>query len=162
MTTLRDLSSDMLQALENAFDPDTGELTQSFESLRSTFKDKATSIALYILDVQGDILKLQGEIERLSKITRRKQNKIASLKEYLSFYMKETGCSEISANLLSIKLQIERDESVEVDAGFEFPEHLCHAPKPGLPNKAKIKAALEAGEYIEGARIVKKDRLTIQ
>ncbi|MGL4272043.1 MAG: siphovirus Gp157 family protein, partial [Pseudomonas paracarnis] len=43
----------------------------------------------------------------------------------------------------------------------EFPPELCNDPKPPTPSKAKIKAAIKAGEAVAGARIVRKDRLTI-
>ena len=55
-----------------------------------------------------------------------------------------------------------RDVSVELDEGAEFPPELCNDPKPPTPSKTKIKAAIEAGEAIAGARIVRKDRLTIK
>jgi len=39
---------------------------------------------------------------------------------------------------------------------------LCNEPRPPAPSKTKIRAAIEAGEPISGARIVRKDRLTIK
>lgn len=44
----------------------------------------------------------------------------------------------------------------------EFPPELCNEPRPPAPSKTKIRAAIEAGEPISGARIVRKDRLTIK
>jgi len=63
--------------------------------------------------------------------------------------------------LFSAKLYLERDESVEIDADAKFPPELCNDPKPPTPSKTKIKAAIKAGEAVAGARIVRKDRLTI-
>ena len=68
--------------------------------------------------------------------------------------MKELG-------LFGAKLYPERDESVEIDADAEFPPELCNDPKPPTPSKTKIKAAIKRGEAIAGARIVRKDRLSI-
>ena len=56
---------------------------------------------------------------------------------------------------------MERDESVELEPDAEFPAALCNDPKPPTPSKTKIKAAIKAGEAVAGARIVRKDRLTI-
>ena len=78
-----------------------------------------------------------------------------------------TGTSEIKAQdgTFSAKLYLDRDESVEIDVGAEFAPELCNPPKPPpplTPSKKLIKEAIERGEPIKGARIVKHDRLTIK
>ena len=59
-------------------------------------------------------------------------------------------------------LHIGRDEAVKIEEGATFPPELCNDPKPPTPSKTKIKAAIKAGEAVAGARIVRKDRLTIK
>ena len=77
--------------------------------------------------------------------------------------MKATGILEVKheLGLFAAKLHPERDESVEIDADAEFPPELCNDPKPPTPSRTKIKAAIKAGEAVAGARIVRKDRLSI-
>ena len=84
-------------------------------------------------------------------------------KTYLADCMKATGTTEVKheLGLFSAKLHIGRDESIEIDEGATFPPELCNAPKPPAPSKTAIKAAIKAGEAVAGARIVRKDRLTI-
>lgn len=86
------------------------------------------------------------------------------LKESLYAAMKATGTTSIKSDdgLLSAVLYIERDESVELDEGATFPPELCADPKPPAPSKQKIRQAILSGQPIAGARIVRKDRLTIR
>lgn len=61
-----------------------------------------------------------------------------------------------------MKLYPERDESIEIEDGATFSPELCCEPKPPTPSKSKIKDAILAGEPVNGARIVRKDRLVIK
>jgi len=82
---------------------------------------------------------------------------------YMAECMKATGVSKLSADgLATATLYPDRDESVEIDDGAVFDQSLCVDPKPPGPSKAKIRAAILAGEPVAGARIVRKDRLTIK
>ena len=78
--------------------------------------------------------------------------------------MRGSGINELRANDGSfvVKLFIDRDESVEIDEGAEFPAALCNDPKPPVPSKTKIRVAILAGQPVSGARIVRRDRLTIK
>jgi hypothetical protein len=78
--------------------------------------------------------------------------------------MAATGTSKLTSldGLFTATRYPLRDVSVEIDEGAEFPPELCNEPKPPTPSKTKIKAAIEAGEAIAGARIVRKDRVTIK
>jgi hypothetical protein len=62
----------------------------------------------------------------------------------------------------SARLCLAMDESVEIDALTNFSASMCLAPKGLAPDKAKIKAAILAGEPVAGARIVRKVRLAIK
>ena len=86
------------------------------------------------------------------------------MREYLAENMKTAGIHEIKASDASfvVKLYPERDESVVIEDGAVFPASLCNDPKPPTPSRTKIKNAILAGEPIQGAYIVRKDRLTIK
>ena len=61
-----------------------------------------------------------------------------------------------------VKLYVDRDEFVEIEEGAKFDPELCNDPKPPEPSKTKIKNAILAGQPVAGARIIRKDRLTIK
>ena len=81
--------------------------------------------------------------------------------------MKATGTLSIKSadGLLEATLYIDRDESIVLDEGAQFAESLLNPQKPApprTPSRDLIKKAILAGEAVNGARIVRKDRLTIK
>ena len=100
--------------------------------------------------------------DMLTKVEAR-EKRLERFEAYLADCMKATGITEVKheLGLFGAKLYLERDESVVIDTDAECPPALCNDPKPPTPSKAKIKAAIKAGEAVAGARIVRKDRLSI-
>jgi hypothetical protein len=162
MTSLYALSHDFAKSLDQLFDPETGEALPAFEELRGQLATKGASVAAYLLDVEADASKAQAAINRIKELQAAYERKAQRLREYLADSMKTAGISEIKGDAFVVKLYPGRDESVEIDADAVFDASLCADPKPPAPSKAKIKAAILAGQPIAGARIVRKDRLTIK
>ena len=164
MKPLYQLSADLTAELDAAFDPETGEALPVFEEKRIIWANKAKSIVAYMLNREAEQAMLTEAIKRMQK--RLKSAKRASewLHDYLAENMATTGISKIDAEDGSFQatLYLERDVSVEIANGATFPPELCNPPKLGEPSKTLIKAAIEAGEPIKGAMIVRKHRLVIK
>ena len=150
--------------LDNAFDPETGEALPAFEEQRALIGSKVNQVAAYILNTELDAEAAKQAIKRIDAIAKAAEKKAEHLRKYLADNMRASGITEIKADDRSfvVKLYIDRDESVELDDGAAFPPELCADPKPPLPSKTKIKAAILAGESVAGARIVRRDRLQIK
>ena len=164
MTSLYQLATDFRDQLESLFDPETGEALPAFDEFRVMLGNKANQVAAYILNCELDAAQADMAIERIMKIRDSKTLRAARLREYLADNMKTAGINEIKASDSSfvVKLYPDRDESLVLDADVTFPPELCGDPKPPLPSKTKIKNAILAGQPVAGARIVRKDRLTIK
>lgn len=164
MPTLYALTEEFRLSLDGAFDPDTGEALPAFEQCRALWGSKARDVAAYILNCEADAAQAKAALERIKALATAYENKANRLRSYLLENMKATGINELKANDGSFvaKLYIGRDESVEIEEGATFPLALCSDPKPPPPSKTKIKAAILAGEPVQGARIVRRDRLTIK
>ena len=162
MTSLYSLSHDFAKSMDQLFDPDTGEALPAFEELRGQITTKGASVAAYLLDVEADASKAKEAIARIKELQTAYERKAEKLRQYLAENMKTAGISEIKGDAFVVKLHHDRDESVEIDEGALFDASLCVEPKPPAPSKTKIKAAILAGQPIAGARIVRKDRLTIK
>lgn len=164
MPSLYSLTVDLQQMLDSAFDPETGEMLPAFEECRALIGSKINQVAAYILNVESDAAAAKNAIARIKALQEASERKAQHLRDYLSANMKASGITEIKADDRSfvVKLYPERDESVEIDEGAVFPPQLCMDPKPPAPSKTKIRAAILAGEPVAGARIVRKDRLTIK
>lgn len=164
MTTLYELSNDLRTMLDSSFDPETGEALPAFEITRALVGNKIAHVGAYILNVEADAAAAKAAINRIKALCDAYERKAEHLRQYLAQNMAVAGISEIKADDRSfvVKLYAGRDESVELDEGAIFPPELCNEPKPPAPSKTKIKAAILAGQPVAGARIVRKDRLTIR
>lgn len=160
---LYELTSDLREALDSAFDPETGELLPVFEEKRALWGSKARDVAAYIINCESNAKQCKEHIAKVKNRMDVQQRKADSLKDYLRENMKASGITSLKSEdgSFEAKLYLERDESVIIDDGVTFPLELCNDPKPPEPSKTKIKKAILAGEAIAGAYIVRKDRLTI-
>ncbi len=143
---------------------DTDKLSQ----IEGTFHDKAVAcIAVNkTLLHKADALALQRDnvMAEYHREILRLANNAERVKANLLAAMQATGTASIKSDdgMLCATLSIDRDESIEIDDGAEFPPALCNDPKPPAPSRTKIKAAILKGEAVAGARIVRRDRLTIK
>ena len=138
--------------------------TDKLDMIEATFKDRAVAVVAVYKGKGHTIDTLKSYLTEIQAQIKREQANQERLKDYLQACMSITGTAKISSDdgLLSAILLTDRDESVEIDEGAVFPPSLCNEPKPPEPSKAKIRAAILAGEPVAGARIVRKDRLQIR
>lgn len=164
MTSLYVLTHDFRNMLDSSFDPETGEALPAFEEQRALIGSKINQVAAYILNTELDAAAAKTAIKRISDLAEASERKAEHLRKYLAENMKASGITEIKADDRSflVKLYIDRDESVVLDPDAVFPPELCADPKPPLPSKTKIKNAILNNEPVAGARIVRRDRLSIK
>lgn len=166
--SLYTLSSEVERLLnsDDAFDPETGELSPALVDALGATKEKGVSVAAYVLNLDSEIVAIQDHMTRVARRLDQIENRRANLHAYLRDNMKRTGITEIKAHDSSFiaKLYIDRDKSVEIFDERQIPAKFMKKPEPpaAKPAKADIKKALEAGEDVPGAVIRKKDRLEIR
>ena len=138
--------------------------TDKIDAIACTFKDRAVAVVAVYKGKGHTIDTLKAYQQELADRIAREQKDQERLKDYLQAAMTLAGAEKIKSDdgLLTATLQAGRDESVEIDDGVTFPPELCSDPKPPGPSKTKIKAAILKGEPVAGARIVRKDRITIK
>lgn len=160
--TLFDAAQQVREAL-NQVDPDTGELLDFDNQSRALFEQKAIGCVAYAKEEAGTIAAAKAMLKEMATKIDAREKRLERFEAYIADCMKATGITEVKheTGLWGAKLYPDRDESVELEEGATFPPELCNDPKPPAPSKTKIKAAIKAGEAIAGARIVRKDRLTI-
>lgn len=163
MASLYALTNEFRQTVDEMFDED-GVMTPRFEELHEQISDKLSSIAAYILNTELEADQATVVIKRVTALRDAHKKKSERLKKYLADHMKAVGRTEILADdgSFKVKLYLNRDQSVVIEADANFPPELCEDPKPPEPSKSKIKQALLDGKEIKGASIVSKDRLTIK
>ena len=157
---------DMAQAVREAVsrvDPGTGEICESYAASRELFEHKAVACVAYAVEENHSMDAARAMLKAMQARLDAREKRLTRFEAYLGDCMAATGVLEVKHEhgLIAAKLYPERDESVELDEGAQFPPELCNDPKPPTPSKTKIKAAIKAGEAVAGARLVRKDRLTI-
>jgi len=153
-------------------DEETGELDiEKLHQIEGTFINKCVAVTAVIKQCQVNALGLsmqrQAVISQFDKAINRQDVLEKKLRDYLLDAMKATNTLSIKSDdgLLQATLAIDRDESVELDDDVIFADSLLNPQKPAparTPSKDLIKQAILAGEPVAGARIVRKDRLTIK
>ena len=160
--TLFDLA-DQVRSCVSQVDETTGELIESYTESRELFQNKAVACVAYAKEEAATLASAKAMLKDMAAKVEAREKRLERFEAYLADCMKATGILEVKheLGLFAAKLYPERDESVEIDADAEFPPELCNDPKPPTPSKTLIKAAIKKGEAVAGARIVRKDRLTI-
>ena len=157
-------AADVQQRISLCVDEDGILDTDRLDMIEATFHDRAVAVVVVFKGKGHTIDTLKSYLAEIQDKIKREETNQARLKDYLQACMLMTGTESIKSDdgLLTATLYRDRDESVEIDDGAEFPASLCNDPKPPAPSKTKIKNAILAGEAVAGARIVRRDRLTIK
>jgi Siphovirus Gp157 len=154
-----------LARLESHIDQDTGEIdVDAFYQSGITLRDKQIATIAYLKNSNAEQLMLDKAIEDLTSRKKALQKSVNKSKSMLAKSMRDHEITSIKANdgTFEAKLCLDRDEAVVIQDGVTFPPELCNAPKPPEPSKTLIKAAINAGQAVAGAVIVRNDRLTIR
>ena len=157
-------AADVQQRISLCVDEDGVIDTDKLDMIEATFKERAVAVVAVYKGKGHTVDTLKRYLAEIEAQIKREETNQARLKDYLQACMLMTGTESIKSDdgLLTATLYRDRDESVELDEGAEFPAALCNDPKPPAPSKTKIKNAILAGEAVAGARIVRRDRLTIK
>jgi predicted DNA-binding protein YlxM (UPF0122 family) len=146
--TLYELTSDYLNLLELAEDPDIDEqaFMDTLEGIEGALEDKADGYAKVMRMLDGDAVTIKAEEDRLS--TRRKtiENRIKRMKQSLQGMMELTGKTKFKTQLFSFNVQ-NNPASVVMDESdvANIPERFLKYKDPEIDRKA-IKDAIKAGD----------------
>lgn len=162
--TLYKAAADVQNAIALCVDEDGVIDTDKLDAIEASFKERSIATVAVFKGIGSRIELLKGYMAEVEAQIKREQRNQERLRDYLHAAMIVSGVEKIKSDdgLLNATLFKERDVSVELDEGAVFPASLCNDPKPPTPSKTKIKAAIESGEAVAGARVVRNDRLTIR
>lgn len=158
-------ATEQVRSLLDQIDPDTGELPEGFEDARALVTHKAVAVTAYILESERGIESIKAYIKDMTARVKAEEKRQDWLRRYLQEHMAAAGITEISDDrgIFKASLAVGRDESVEVfDEGQLPQDYLREIPAKYEPDKTLIKKAIKDGFDVPGAKLVKKDRLTIK
>ena len=151
--------------LQTEIDEETGEMSPTLVGALNALQESGRSVAAWTLNMTAQVKAIKEHEEAVRTRRKRLEARIEWAKGYLTQAMRETGTSAFEAvdGTFSVRLYPDRDESVQIADGVELPDALCRIKTVREPDKALIRAAIEAGEPVPaGVEIVRRDRLTIK
>lgn len=161
--TLYELKQDYLAALDGiTVDEETGEaiFPAGFSELCESLDDKIESVALYRKTVAAEADAIRAEIKALKERRDAKDRKVEALDRYISGTMQNIGKN--SFETARVALSFRSSEKVEATDEALIPAAYWRETVEREIDKAKIKAAIKAGETVPGAEIVRRQNLQIK
>lgn len=158
-------ATEQVRELLDQIDPETGELPEGYDDARALVTQKAVAVTAYILEADRGIESVKAYIKDLTAKVKTAEKRQEWLRRYLSEHMAAAGISEIKdeRGVFSASLATGRDESVEVFDEAQLPQdYLREIPAKYEPDKTLIKKAIKDGHTVPGARLARRDRLTIK
>jgi hypothetical protein len=150
-----------IQYLMNLVD-DNGELPEEvfdqLEKLDIAETVKIENIGLLIKNLTAESVALKTESDALDKRRKTAENSIESLKAYLVGYLTTSGCPKLST--ARVVLSIRPSVGVVVDDESQLPGNYFKYKKE--LSKSTIKADIEAGIAVPGARLETRQNLQVK
>lgn len=170
MATLYEISNIIDQLLESDYqakeeleNSDTGEtdtMENILDKLEMDFKEKVDNIACYIKNLNADIEALKQEEKNLEERRKVKENKVESLKNYLSMNLLMAGYQKFETSRCALSFR--KSKQIEISDNASIPEEYTTTKVSITPDKKALKEALESGEIIDGVSLVEKSNIQIK
>jgi hypothetical protein len=153
---------------ENIFNQvnEDGEITDHtlaiLDGLKHEFAEKAIQVACYIKNLEAEAQAIENAITNMKERTKKIDNKVESLKTYLSESMTKLNMNEINDSpYFKLKLKL-CPVSVMVYDDTIIPEDCWNEKVVKTIDKLKIKEELTQGRTISGATLHRNIKLEIK
>ncbi len=170
MPSLYEIDDSILQMIEYGFHYDcvnqeTGEIDEAkvqeyLNYLPVLRKDKLEQFGLLIKNLQAEINAIKAEEKTLAERRKSKEKFVDRLKENVTSSLIAFG--EKKFETAKVVFSFRKSEVLEVQEGAKLPEEFSNVKVTIEPNKVALKAALKAGEVIDGVCLVEKQNLQIK
>ena len=154
MASLYDIDTRLYSLL----DEDTGEIAdiEAFEKIQLEREDKIESIALWVKNLKADVMALKAEKQAFADRQKAAEKKIESLRKLIS-----DALGGQNFKTARVALSFRKSSEVQIDDIEELSDEYLRYKAPE-PDKAAIKAAINEGKEVAGAKLVSKINLQIK
>lgn len=145
-------------AILDCVDVETGEIfdVDRFEELALTRDAKVENICLWIKNLKAEAEALKAEKDAFAQRQKSAENKMESLKRYISNYLE--GAAFESAK---VKVSFRKSESLEIAEGAVIPDEFLKFKEPDV-DKVALKKAVKSGMSFEGVQIIENQNIQIK
>lgn len=149
---LYEIKNRMIEVLLDSTE-DENDLSDAFlqriNELEIDFEEKAVNVAAHIKNMEADLEAFANYLEKMKKKKKAIENKIESLKKYLTRNLQELKYTKIESPAFNITLGA--SHRVVLDPIKHLPDEYMISRIEYIPNKVLIGLDLEQGKEIEGA-----------
>lgn len=145
-------------AILDCVDVETGEIFDEakFEELQLTRDAKIENICLWIKNLKAEAEALKQEKDAFGQRQKATENRMESLKRYISSYLEGTPFESAK-----VKVSFRKSETLEITEGAIIPDEFLRFKEPEV-NKTELKKALKQGQHFEGVSIVENQNIQIK
>lgn len=162
--TLYDLKGQWKDLLDRLSDMDLDAQTvlDTLEAseVQTALEEKVQGYEMVARSFEAPIPAIDAEIKRLQAMKKASQNRADVLRKRVHDAMVELQIEKIKCPLFEVRRQ-KNPVAVEIYNAELVPFEYWKTPEPEI-NKAELKAALQAGKEIEGARLTQSEGLRIK
>lgn len=149
--TLYQINDEILNVLSKNID-ENGEITDAgldaLTALEMAKSEKIESVALWIKDLTAENEAMKAEIETFRARLKTNEGKIDTLKAWLT-----TATDGVRFSTPRCQVSFRSSTAVEILDMDKIPEGFTRIKTEISPDKTKIKAVLQSGGMVEGARL---------
>jgi len=165
MTALYELAHQYREAADKLADLDLDAQTvkDTLEAMGGELEVKACATAQVICNMQSLAERIKDAEGRMAQRRKAIESRAASLEAYLLANMQHAGIQKVETPFFAITVK-NNPPSVAIDDERMIPAEFMRVPPPRAaePDKTAIKAALQKGVDVQGARLVKGQRVEIK
>lgn len=145
-------------AILDCMDLETGEVfdVDRFEELNLERTVKIENICLWIKNLKAEIEALKAEKDAFAKRQKSAENKMESLKKYISGYLEGTPYESAK-----VKVSFRKSEVLDITEGAAIPVEYLKFKEPDV-DKVELKKALKSGVQIPGVSIIENQNIQIK
>ena len=145
-------------AILDCVDVETGEIfdEDKFEELSLTRDAKIENICLWIKNLKAEAEALKAEKDAFAARQKAAENKMNSLKKYISNYLEGTAFESAK-----VKVSFRASEALDIEEGADIPEEYLKPKEPDI-DRVALKKAVKLGLQIAGVQIIQNQNIQIR
>lgn len=160
--TLYQCAADVQAVLDAYFDDET-ERNDTIEAVIGQFEAKAQSVAAYCLNMAATGDMLEAHIKAMQAKLKTCRAREGRLKDYLAANMKAAGIRSIQADDGSFAAKFAKNPPrVDIWDEAQIPQDYLRTKTTTEPDKTAIKAAMQAGREVPGAKLEQSESLRLK
>lgn len=147
------------QAILNCIDSETGEILdiEMLSALQMEREIKLENIALWIKNLNSDMVAYKAEIDNFKQRYDAAKNKAEKLKEWLT---EALGGQKMVTS--KVQVTFRKSESVRIADELLIPEEYIKQKIETAPDKVAIKEAIKDGKTVAGCELVTNTNITVK